>query len=142
MAVKLTFNEGAFIELTKPEGEVDKGARMVAGRVRDRAKENLTQAGRVDSGKLRQSIAVERMYTSSEVAGYLVGSPLEYAIHQHRGVTGPIYPRRAKVLRFKPKRTGNRQVDRRRAYVFVPRVGGFDGDPYLIDAVEQVMGRL
>lgn len=101
-----------------------------AGRVRDRAKQNITAAGRIDTGALRNSIVGRRVRQGGRGVWYEVGSDLHYAIHQHEGVAGPIVPRRAKVLRFKPKGSG--------AFVFRPRTSGFKGEPFLVDALRSL----
>ncbi len=87
-------------------------------------------AGRIDTGKLRQSLVSRRIYGGRPGVWYEVGSELFYAILQHKGVEGPIYPRRAKVLRFQPKGSST--------FVFRPRTSGFEGVPYLTDALRQL----
>jgi hypothetical protein len=139
LMVRLIINRGAFAQLAGANGDIDAGTRQVAGRVRDRARQILTEAGRVDTGKLRQSIVVQ---SGSRASDYRIGSELEYAIYQHEGVRGPVYPRRARVLRFKPKRTGAPGLDRNRTFVFRPRARGFEGVPFLTRAVTEVMRSL
>lgn len=120
----------AYVALNQPSGMVDEGVGKAAGWVRDRAKMNLTAAGRIDTGALRQSIVSERYRNSTSRVTYLVGSELEYARWQEEGVRGPIYPRRARVLRFKPKGSS--------AFIFRPKVSGFSGAHYLRDALNEL----
>lgn len=122
----LQLDDRAINGLTAPGGLADQATMRAAGRARDRAKMNLTRAGRIDTGLLRQSIVAERVRSSNNSVTYRVGSPLDYAIYQEEGVRGPIYPRRARVLRFRPKGGG--------AYIFRPYVSGFPGAHYLRDA--------
>jgi hypothetical protein len=77
-------------------------SQRAAYRVRDRAKQNLTSAGRVNTGKLRDSIKATRTVQTPTVSTWSVGSDLFYAGWQEFG-RGPVRPIRAKVLRFKPK---------------------------------------
>lgn len=126
--VRITWDEGAFAQLLEVQ-TVPEACWRAARKVRDRAKVNITSAGRVDTGAMRNSIVARRLRKGSGV-WYEIGSPLKYAIYQHEGVTGPILPRRAKVLRFKPKGSS--------AYVFTPRSSGFSGVPFLTDALKSL----
>lgn len=115
--------------LTETVGPAAAG--RAAGRVRDRAKVMITQAGRIDTGALRNSIVSRRVESSSKSKVWFeVGSSLPYAIYQHNGVKGPIRPKRAKVLRFKPKGSSS--------YVFAPSVAGFRGVPYLTQPLNEL----
>lgn len=105
---------------------VDLGVEKAADRTADRAKLVLRGAGRIDTGALVQSIRAERV----RLGLWRVGSPLPYAIYQHEGVRGPVYPRRAKVLRFKPKGSNS--------FVFARHTSGFKGVPFLTDALKQL----
>lgn len=122
----LKLDNNALTGLVRAGGEVDAAASRAAARTRDRAKSNLTAAGRIDTGALRQSIVAERVSNGSNYVTYRVGSPLDYARWQEEGVRGPIYPRHARVLRFKPKGSSR--------FIFRPRVSGFPGAHYLRDA--------
>lgn len=108
---------------------VPEATAKAAGRVRDRAKINITNAGRVRTGAMRNDLKTRRL---EDVDGvwWEVYSDLPYSIYQHEGVDGPIYPRRAKVLRFTPKGGGG--------YVFAASVSGFKGVPFLRDAVNSL----
>lgn len=126
--ISFTWNDAELRRLLEHQ-TVPQAVERAAGKVRDRAKMNITRAGRVDTGALRNSIVARRITGRSGV-WYEVGSDLPYAIYQHEGVTGPIVPRRAKVLRFKPKGSG--------AFVFAPSVSGFKGEPYLTQALDSL----
>lgn len=127
--VRLKWNEAELKRLLDDD-LVPAAVERAAGKVRDRAKVHITRARRVDTGALRNSITSRRIRTRPGGVWYEVGSDLPYAIYQHEGVTGPIYPRRAKVLRFKPKGSG--------AYVYARSVSGFSGVPYLTDAMKSL----
>ncbi len=100
-----------------------------ASRVRDNARGNLTAAGRVDIGHLRRGISAEAVGIRGRQVQARVVSPQAYAKYVHDGTTGPIVPRRARVLRFRP---------RGGSYVFAPSVKGIAGTPYLTDALKQL----
>lgn len=102
-----------------------------AGRTRDRAKVNLTTAGRIGTGALRNSIVARRLRGGSRPGVWQeIGSGLKYAIWQHDGTDGPIYPRRATLLRFKPSGSST--------FVFAKQVRGVTGTPYLTDALRSL----
>lgn len=116
--------DSAAINKVLRETMVPQGVARAAGKVRDQAKQELTDAGRVRTGALRNSIVsrrVDNMRTNKVT--YEVGSELHYARAQHEGVQGPIRPKRAKVLRFKPRGSAS--------FVFAKQVAGFRGVPYL-----------
>lgn len=104
----------------------DRAAKRAADATRDRAKANLVRAGRVNTGKLLRSIHTFNRTAGRDRAVYAVGSALHYAGWQEEGVKGPIFPKRAKVLRFKPKGSAT--------FIFRPSVKGFAGAFYLRDA--------
>lgn len=112
------------------QGSVFQGVRRASGRTRDRAKVNITRAGRVDTGNLRRSIRATEPRVRGRKVVAQIGSPLKYAWWQHEGTEGPIYPRRARVLRFRPKGS--------RAFIFRPRVSGIEGEPFLTDALDDL----
>lgn len=96
----LTLDDAALRKLQTQGGAVDDAVKRAAGRARDYARENLTRDGRVDTGRLRNSIRYEQRSRPDRLANYAVGSDLEYAIYQEEG-TRAHGPRRAKVMRFK-----------------------------------------
>lgn len=121
VSVQFRWNDPAIKKLTKDVAE--QSVAKAAGLTRDRAKVILHQAGRVDTGALVNSLYSRRLGEVDGGYAYEVGSELPYAIYQHEGVKGPIYPRRAKVLRFKPKGSSE--------YVFARYTKGFKGVPFL-----------
>lgn len=117
--------------IVAPGSPVHRGFMRAAGKTRDRAKQNLRAAGRIDTGRLLNSIAYE-IHTVGNNIWATVGTSVEYAPFIHDGTAnngaGWIYPRRALFLRFTPK-GGN-------AVVFAPRVRGIKATPFLKDAVD------
>lgn len=100
-----------------------------AGAVRDNAKDNLTAAGRVDIGNLRRGISAETAVVRGRQVTARVVSEQPYSRFVHDGTTGPIVPRRARVLRFTP---------RGGPLVFTPSVRGITSTPFLTDALRQL----
>lgn len=125
--VTLTIDTAAIAKIVGPGGDVEQAVARAAGRTRDRAKQNITSAGRVDTGALRNDIKTRRISSEGGGVWYEVGSDLPYAVFQHEGVRGPVLPRRAKVLRFKPKGS--------KSFVFARSTKGFKGVPFLTDAL-------
>lgn len=131
MKVRITWNEAEFRRILDTQ-TVPQAVWRAAGKVRDRAKRNIT---RVNTGALRNSITAQRLRGGKAGVWYEVGSNLPYAIFQHEGTPqsnpgGLIYPRRATVLRFKPKGSNT--------YVFAKKVHGIQGTPYLTDALRSL----
>jgi Bacteriophage HK97-gp10, putative tail-component len=102
----------------------DLSAARAAGRVRDRARINAP-----GSGDLTRSINYRKVSQTSTVAVYSVGSDLFYAPYQEFG-TGPIYPVRAKILRFVPAGSAT--------YVFAKRTSGVPATHFLGRAYSSV----
>lgn len=115
--------------LVRPGGEIYRRIEHGAGVCRDRAKMNLTNSRRIDTGRLRNSIRYEISVTGMVMTARVL-TDVTYAGFIHDGTAnngaGYIYPRRALVLRFKAKGSG--------AVVFAPRVRGIKGTPFLQDA--------
>lgn len=122
--ITVTLNSAAIAQLSQRGGMVDQAAQRAAGRVRDRAKDIVRGAGRVDTGALVQSITSE----ATGPATYQVGTDLPYARFQHDG-TRAHGPRRARMLRFVPK--GGNQV------VYAKWVRGVTGVPFLTEAAQR-----
>lgn len=121
--------------------DVDRGVARAAGTVRDRAKRIIRDEGRVDTGALEQSIESTRTDYTMQRVTYEVGSRLPYALAQEEGVQGPIYPKRAKVLRFKPKKGSPlvalaKKKGKGKGYVFLAKVNGFEGIHFMKRAME------
>lgn len=123
--VRITWNQREFDKIT--HGDVPRAVERAAGRTRDRAKAYIT---RVDTGALRQSIMSWKLRATNTQVWWAVGSQLPYALYQHEGTHGPILPRRAKVLRFRPKGSN--------AYVFARQVRGVTGEPFLTDPLKKL----
>lgn len=104
-------------------------AKRAAQRARDRARENITRAGRVDTGRMRDSIRIHVTRTDPKGSEYTIGSEVPYTSFQEEGI-GPVYPVRARVLRFKPKGSS--------VFIFRPRTKGFLGAHFLRDALRSV----
>jgi hypothetical protein len=113
--------------------EVSAGVQRLTGRVRDLAKAEITMAGRVDTGRMRNATIAEVVRVEGyRVVGRVV-TETDYAGFQHDGTAndglGTIVPRRARVLRFRPRGSG--------VYVFTPEVRGVKGVPFLTNALER-----
>jgi hypothetical protein len=107
--------------LLSPRGAIGRRTLRAAGRIRDRAKDNVT----ADTGLLRNSIVSERQPTAGRRITYRIGSNVRYARWQEVGV-GPIYARRAPLLVFKVKGK----------WVSVYSTRGVPAQRYLTKAVE------
>lgn len=109
----------------------DASAYRAASRVAARANANVRAAGRVATGQLAQSYVARqsRNPRGQFQAGYEVSSPLERALWQEEGI-GPVVPKRASVLRFKPKGSS--------VFIFRPRTKGFPGAHQLRDAYNAI----
>ena len=106
------------------------GMQRAAGRVRDRAKANITRAGLVDTNAMRNQIVAETVQVDGLTITARVEGRAPYTLYQHEGTandgTGYIVPRTARALRF---RSGGRVV-------YAARVKGVKGVPFLRDALE------
>ena len=106
-----------------------KSAEKAANIVVMNARDNLVKAGRYRTGALLLSLKAKTVLRANGRVAFLVGSDMPYAVFQEKGV-GPFGPKRAKVLRFKPKGSG--------AYVFARYVKGFKGAFYFKKALAKV----
>lgn len=88
-------------------------------------KSNIASAGRIDTGAMYNSINTDQL-SESDVK---VFSNKFYAIYQEKGI-GPVYPVKAKALRFKPKGSSS--------FVFAARTKGFDGAHFFGDTVRDM----
>lgn len=123
----ISWNQAEFNRILEQQ-TVPQAVWRATGKVRDRAKANITGAGRVDTGAMRNSIVGRRVRTGNQEVRYQVGSDLDYTIFQHEGTQGPIYPRRARVLRFNGKS----------GVVFAKSVSGVQGVPFLTNALKSL----
>lgn len=133
--VSVTVDDAALRELYA--GQVADGTRRAAGRVRDRAKVEITTAGRVDTGQMRNATVAESVRVDGAQVRSRVITEVDYALIQHEGASDPIIrPRRARVLRWRPKRGG--------AFVFRPQVRSVHPAnptrpvPFLTNALERL----
>lgn len=108
----------------------DEAAKRAAHKAKHRAQAILIAKGRVDTGRLLASIQVRKGRNPSPLsASYHVGSKLDYAIYQEKGVHS-VHARPGGVLAFKPK--GLNMV------VFAKHTSGFRGAHFLEDAVKSL----
>lgn len=91
-----------------------------------RVKDNIISSGRVDTGKMHDTIHTAP--TSRFSANVL--SQLHYTIYQEKGI-GPVTPVKAKALRFKPKGSGS--------FVFAMRTKGFEGAFFFKRAFDSIL---
>lgn len=132
MSVSIKWDESAFRELNE-NGVVGAAVAKAAQRIRNQAVLIISKEGRVNTGKLRQSIHAQKISATATEVVWEIASRLPYSGYQHEGVQGPIYPRRAKALRFKPKGSG--------VYIFAKSVKGFEGIYYLKKPLEALTVR-
>jgi len=136
VSVDVQIDSGAVRGLNQPGGVVYEAVMRGSARVRDLAKDELGAHSRIDTGRLRQSVEREVYSEAGGVRGR-VGTDVEYARYVHEGTASPIVPRRAKVLRFRPKGGG--------AFVFAPQVRGTretgNFTPFLVNALKRMTTR-
>jgi hypothetical protein len=105
-------------------------------KVETQAKRNLAGGPsgpkRIDSGRLRSSVTTVMVERNGDLA-VLIGTNVRYAryVHDGTGIYGPrrqmIRPKRAKLLRFKPKGSSR--------YVFAKQVRGMVPNMFLVSAL-------
>lgn len=127
MAAKFVPNPGAFERIHMPGGIIDRAADKAAGKARDYARKEV-RANRFDTGALAQSIHSERYRSSRTSVTHRIGSTLHYAVYQHEGTRTPIYPRRAKMLRWTK---GGKTI-------FASKVRGVTPLPFLTNAIRRL----
>lgn len=136
VSVEVKIDPSAVAATGRPGGVVFQSVQRGAGRCRDYAKNELGANSRIDTGRLRQSIESEVFSEGSTVRGR-IGTDVTYARFVHEGTTGPIVPRRARVLRFRPKGGS--------AFVFAPQVKGTretgNWTPFLVNALKRLTTR-
>lgn len=104
VSVRVTLNRSAMIRVVGPM--TNAAAERAAYSVQSRARANLGSLGRVNTGRLRNSIQVRRANTANPLsAAYAIGSPLEYAKYQEFG-TRPHGPRSAPFMVFRIRGRG------------------------------------
>ena len=128
------------ILLTSPQRGVVQDLLRRGLLVETQAKRNLAGVGgpkRIDSGRLRASISTHLVSRGGTPAA-LVGTNVNYAmfVHEGTGIYGPkhkmITPKRAKLLRFRPKNS--------RRFVYARRVRGMPRNRFLANALSAARG--
>lgn len=115
----------------------------IGGRVQNAARKRTP----VDTGALRTSIeyTVDVRPNSTHVT---IGSPLEYAryIHEGTGIYGPkgapIVPVTRQVLKFQVKGSTGKRRGKDAKWVYAKSVKGVKPNPFLVDALVDVMGQV
>ena len=121
--VKITLKKQPVITLqTKTSARL---ARKAAFATRDKVRRNITAKPRVDTGKMRDSVHVEKRKTGV-TSSYSVISRLKYTIYQEKGVRPFSMKPGGPMLRFTPK--GSNKV------VFARKVKGFPPGNFFKDA--------
>ncbi len=127
--------------LTSQRGPVVRDLLRRGLAVESQAKRNLSGEGgpkRVDTGRLRASIATTVVYRNGEPV-VLIGTNVRYArwVHDGTGIYGPhhtpIRPRQAKFLRFRPRGGGR--------YVYARQVKGMRPNPFMRNALRAARHR-
>lgn len=125
--VTITLDHAAINQLlTETTGATAERAALTTQR---RVKSNITRARRVRTGAMRDSVRRRTTVKTRTVRTIQVYSDLHYTDYQERGI-GPVYPVRAKALRFKPKGSN--------VFVFAARTRGFKGAWFFRDAANSV----
>ncbi|QDH93515.1 tail assembly chaperone [Gordonia phage Verity] len=118
-----------------------------AHRVGRRVQNEARRRAPVDEGTLRNSIEYVVDVTTRR-AHVTIGSPLPYAryIHEGTGIYGPrgtpIVPVSREALKFQVKGSGGKRRGRDAPWVFAKSVKGIPPNPFLVDALEAVMGQV
>ena len=105
------------------------GAKAAATIARDRARQNIARKGRVNTGAMMRKVNVREVLRSDDKSIFEVIAEAEYSGYQEEGI-GPVYPVRAKFLRFKPKGKST--------FVFAKKTRGFKGAHFMRDAMRAV----
>lgn len=149
MTVRVNVNEAEIARIFySPAGPVFEYVQDKTERVRNAA---VRKAPR-DTGALAASIEATVNLYGTRIVGR-VGTRLQYGLYQHEGTgiygpkRAPIRPVSAKALRFKPGRSigpsrrGARgsSPEARGGWVFAKYVRGTPPNPFLVDALEEVM---
>lgn len=114
-------------------GMATKAARAAAERTKLRVQANIAMKGRINTGRMHDTIQVRKLRSSRPMKPrFVIVSPEPYTKYQEWGVK-PFGPKRAKVLRFKPKFSNS--------FVFARRVRGFPPGRFFRDALNQITVR-
>lgn len=133
-SIRVTIPARGVAELTRPGGAIFMGMDRAGRRLRDDAVNEITRLRAVDTGKMRQAVTWEVVGFGRGIMARVgvdiakLPGETDYPLIVHEG-RGPVRPRRARVLRFRPKGGG--------AYIFRPRVGPARGKPFLTNALSR-----
>lgn len=106
------------------------GLRRAGEETVNRAKRAIAKGGRIRTGNMYFSVNASRpVETRSGLWITEISAPTPYTDFQRFGI-GPVYPVRAKALRFRPKGSA--------FYVFAKRTRGFEGLDFLKIAARQI----
>src|SRR5690606_6421072 len=117
VAVKVYVSQGYVRGVVAADGLGGRAVRRAATTTARRARENVVRAGRVRTGKMRDTIRAGKAMNQGTRVRIQVNSGVPYSVYQEYGI-GPVVPIRAKALRFTPKGGG---------VVFAKRTKGFPG---------------
>lgn len=131
---RLKINKRNIKAETSPGHQIDIHTKKFADKVKKEAQSIIRAEGRVDTGQLLASLNVSRSTAGSYRSSYSVGSSSPYARFQEEGVQGPIGPKSAQVLAFKPKGAT--------AYIFRPQASGFEGIHFLQKGAQNALRTL
>ena len=126
VAVKVYVNQGYVRGVVAADGLGGRAVRRAATTTARRARENVVRAGRVRTGKMRDTIKAGKAVRHGSRVRIQVNSGVPYSVYQEYGI-GPVVPIRAKALRFVPKGGGG--------VVFAKRTRGFPGAFFMRDAL-------
>lgn len=113
--------------------ETSFSAKTAADRTASRVKANIQRKRRIDTTAMYRSIKATETVNTPTRSTWTVSSDVFYTILQEKGRTRRIYPKRAKVLRFKPKGSN--------VFVFARSVGGFPPGNFFKDAFSSLSAR-
>lgn len=125
--------------LSSSYGPVSNHLRNLAGRVETAAKRRCPvyrgapRRDGVASGALRDSIKVTQSKAPNGGLEFWVGSNLKYAKYVHDGTRDVITPRTSKYMVFVYPSTG--------VLTYATQVRGINANPFLRDALREVIGR-
>lgn len=113
-------------------GATDRGVQQAAEITKGRVQSNIQHLGRVDTGKMRNNIVVEKVSGVPLNPVYRVRSTEPYTLYQEHGTRahGPV---QAKMLRFRPKGQA--------AFVFAKWVRGINPGNFFRNALSQLSVR-
>lgn len=121
--VKVTIRKDWLDKQMRQGAELDAAFMRAAGRVRDRARQNIDKLGRNRTGRMKQAMVAER-----KDGYYQVRAAVPYSGYQESG-TRAHGPRRARVLAFQNK--AGQQV-------FAKRVRGVTAGHFMRDAASSL----